>query len=251
MEPKKRRRRHKYTLMIFSDSMDEEGVKQVYLGSKRVQFLKVLFVILLIADICYCVYNPILLAGVRSINQSQNEQIKQLMAEKEALEAENQILTDKVAILSETINQKVKTEEEQATELAELSLPKGFPLTGAATIQQQTTEEEDTDETGEQPKEEWMMVFKGSAGNMVIAAGNGIVEAIEPDTKYENKVVIDHGNGYKSIYRNTGEVIVKTGDEIVRGATLFVIGENNTELGYQIMKDEEYINPEDMVEING
>ena len=33
MEPKKRRRRPKYTLMILSDTMEEEGVKQIYIGS--------------------------------------------------------------------------------------------------------------------------------------------------------------------------------------------------------------------------
>ncbi len=252
MEPKKRRRRHKYTLMIFSDSMDEEGVKQVYLGSKRVQVLTVLLVVLLIADICYCVYNPILLSGARNRSSAQSEQIKQLMEENETLKAENQELTDKVAILSETINQKVKTEEEKAAEFAELSLPTGFPLTGAATIHESVTEEQIAEEDGEQQKEqEPIMVFKGSAGNMVIASGNGTVEAVLPDTQYGNQVIIDHGNGYRSIYRNTGEVVVKAGDEVVRGATIFVIGEENTELGYQITKDEVYINPEEMVEING
>lgn len=259
MEPKKRRRRKKYTLMIFTDSM-EEGVKQIYLGSKRVKVLKVVLSLLLIAVICFCVYNPILLSGVRRINQSQNSQIKQLMAEKESLEAENKALSDKVSILSETINQKVKTEEAQEAELAELSLPTGFPLTGAAAIlDAETQEEEEAGEAAENAEEDYakqeqaepILVFKGTAGNMVVAAGNGIVTAIEPDTEYGNKVVIDHGNGYCSIYRNEGETRVKVGDEVVRGATLFVIGEDNTKLGYQIMQEETYINPEDMVEING
>ena len=88
MEPKKRRRRPKYTLMIFSDKMEKEGVKQLYLGSKRVQIAAVVLGILLIADICYCVYNPILMSGVRNVNRSQAARIEQLMKEKETLEAE-------------------------------------------------------------------------------------------------------------------------------------------------------------------
>lgn len=260
MEPKKRRRRKKYTLMLLTDSV-EEGVKQIYLGSWRVRILKVVLSILLIAVICFCVYNPILLSGVRSINKAQSSQIEQLTKEKETLEAENKELGDKVAILSETINQKVKTEEEQEAELAELSIPTGFPLTGAVAIldPEETGEEaeeaeEDAEETDEEQKKEMtepVLVFKGTEGNMVVAAGNGVVTAIEPDTEYGTKVVIDHGNGYCSIYRNEGEARVKEGDEVVRGATLFIIGEDNTKLGYQITLEETYINPEDIVEING
>lgn len=242
MEPKKRRRRKKYTLMILTDSM-EEGVKQIYLGSKRVRVLKVVFSILLIAVICFSVYNPILLSGVRNINQAQNSQIKQLMKEKETLEAENKELTDKVAILSETINQKVKTEEVEAAEQSKKSLPTGFPLTGAASIVEPDAEDGEAEEP--------ILVFKGSSGNLVAASGAGIVSSVEPDTEFGNKVVVDHGNGYCSIYRNEGETRVKEGDEVVRGSTLFLINEENTTLGYQITQEGTYINPEDMVEING
>lgn len=257
MEPKKRRRKPKYTLMIFSDSM-EEGVKQVYLGSKRLTVLKVLLSIVLIADICYLVYNPIILSGLRERNSSQAVQIKRLKDEKETLEAQNAELTEKVAILSETINQKVQSEEAAAAELAELSIPRGFPLTGSASIQDTETAENEEGEgqeegDGQQVAEETepILVFKGTSGNMVVAAATGTVASVEPDIKYGNKVIIDHGNGYRSIYRNKGDARVKAGDEVVRGSTLFIIGEDNLELGYQIMEGENYINPEDIVEING
>ena len=234
MEPKKRRRRPKYTLMIFSDKMEKEGVKQLYLGSKRVQIAAVVLGILLIADICYCVYNPILMSGVRNVNRSQAARIEQLMKEKETLEAENEELVDKVAVLSETINQKVKLEEQEEAEIAKMSIPDGFPLTGAATIQELENDDEEGAQAGEeemQPEEktEYIMVFTGTTGNMVVASGNGVVTSVEADVEYGNKVVIDHGNGYQSIYKNPGEVRVKAGDEVVRGATLFIIDGGNTE----------------------
>lgn len=252
MEPKKRRRSTKYTLMILSDSM-EEGVKQVYLGARRIKVLKVLLSIILIADICYLVYNPIILSGVRERNTLQASQIKQLREEKAALEAQNAELTEKVAILSETINQKVQSEEAAAAELAESSIPKGFPLTGSASIEEPGEEagENGEEEQQEVQENEPIMVFKGTSGNMVVAAATGTVSSVEPDAKYGNKVIIDHGNGYRSIYRNKGDARVKNGDEVVRGSTLFIIGEDNLELGYQIMEGETYINPEDIVEING
>ncbi len=41
------------------------------------------------------------------------------------------------------------------------------------------------------------------------------------------------------------------GSAIDKGDIIFVIGDNNKELGYQIQLNEEYINPEDLTEING
>ena len=257
MEPKKPRRKPRYTLMILSDTMEEGGVKQVYLGSRRVRVLAVVLGVLLIADICYCVYNPILMSGVRSVNRSQAAQIEQLTEEKATLETENKELADKVAVLSETINQKVKLEEEQEAENERMSIPDGFPLTGAASIQETDAQTAEADETAEteaeqaEEKAEPIMLLKGTAGNMVVASGNGVVITVGTDTEYGNRIVIDHGNGYQSIYRNQGEARVKPGDEVIRGAALFIIADENTDLGYQIIKDENYINPEEIVVING
>ena len=38
---------------------------------------------------------------------------------------------------------------------------------------------------------------------------------------------------------------------MVQGTTLFVIGEDNADLGYQMQKDGSYINPIDMLAISG
>ena len=75
--------------------------------------------------------------------------------------------------------------------------------------------------------------------------------AIEDDIDYGNRIIIDHGNGYKSIYRNSGKVLVKTGDSIGKGYILFAIDSSNTDIGYQIMLNDAYIDPMDVIEING
>ena len=74
---------------------------------------------------------------------------------------------------------------------------------------------------------------------------------MDVDVDYGNVVSIDHGNGYISIYRNNGTPVVKAGNEITRGAILDVVGEDNAELGYSISKDDTYIEPMEMIEING
>ena len=63
--------------------------------------------------------------------------------------------------------------------------------------------------------------------------------------------MVDHGNGYCSVYRNNGTALVKTGEELGKGYILFTIGEDNQKLGYQIIKDDAYIDPMTMIDING
>ena len=74
---------------------------------------------------------------------------------------------------------------------------------------------------------------------------------MDADTEYGTKIVVDHGNGYCSVYRNNGTALVKTGEELGKGYILFTIGEDNQKLGYQIMKDDAYIDPMTMIDING
>ena len=45
--------------------------------------------------------------------------------------------------------------------------------------------------------------------------------------------------------------MVKNGEELGKGYILFSIGEENQELGYQVMKDDEYIDPMLVIDING
>ena len=105
--------------------------------------------------------------------------------------------------------------------------------------------------TMEESKDEKMLVFKAAEGINIITTGSGIVESVDVDITYGTKITIDHGNGYKSVYRNNGTALVKNGEELGKGYILFSIGEENTELGYQIMQDDELIDPMNLIEISG
>ena len=96
-----------------------------------------------------------------------------------------------------------------------------------------------------------MCIFHASVGTTVVAAASGTVIAINDDEIYGHSVWVDHGNGYVTIYRNKGDTTVNVGDSVVQGTTLFVIGEDNADLGYQMQKDGSYINPMDMLAISG
>ena len=60
-----------------------------------------------------------------------------------------------------------------------------------------------------------------------------------------------HSGSYKSVYRNNGTALVKNGEELGKGYILFSVGEDNQELGYQIMEDDQYIDPMLLIDING
>ena len=64
-------------------------------------------------------------------------------------------------------------------------------------------------------------------------------------------VMIDHDNGYFSVYRNGAKPKVREGDVVTDTTELFSIEEGYEDLGYQIIENESYINPLDFMEIHG
>lgn len=233
----KRKRKFNYTIMIFTDSK-EGSIRQLRIDPGVIESL---FIILLAAIIILGVINSRrgdTIAALEEANLKQLEQIGVLEEEKQNLVLLHDELSEKVTILSDTINQKVEQEEAKEAEDAQAHMPVGFPMSSSASMQEADTEEP-------------MVKLNGSEGNSIVASGAGTVRSITTGSTYLHCVQIDHGNGYVSIYRNDGEVMVKEGDELVRGSIIFVIGEENTELGYQITYEEKYMDPMDLLNIDG
>lgn len=141
-------------------------------------------------------------------------------------------------MLSITIQDQTQQIADLQAQIAEQSVPTDYPLTGSASM---------TVITDGDP----MVEFTATEGSTVVAAGKGVVTAVEEDEVYGSRVVIDHGNGYVSIYRNKGESQVKAGDEVASGTTLFMVTEDNRQLGYQIKENDVYIDPTTIIAIKG
>lgn len=278
MEPKKHKRKIRYTVMVISDSA-EGGIRQYFLEQGITTAVAVLLVCMLLAGSGYCIYSAARQEKAEAANQTLHQTVEALTQEKEDLLVRNDELSKNVTLLSDTINQKVQKEEEDA----EKFIPTGFPLAGAATIQESSeliaeadaenpAEEAMAEVVEENPEEEVMaevdeqaeamaeeaereehpiVVFLASAGTSVIATGSGVVEAIEEDAAYGGRILVNHGNGYVTIYRCVSPAKVKVGDEITKGTMLIEMTTEAEELGYQIMKDEAYIDPLELMEIYG
>lgn len=236
----KHTKKTKYMIMLFTDSA-KGGIRQMSIGPAVIRFVMFVQVAVVAVLAVFCYKNgrqSEQIVTLETQNQEQADKIAKLEAENADLAALREELRDKVTILSDTINQKVEEEEALEEERAAAHMPVGFPMSSSAAL-----EEADSGEP--------MVKLTGSEGNSVIASGDGIVLSVATDSVYHNCIRIDHGNGYVSIYRNNGDVMVREGDEIVRGAILYVMGEENTELGYQITYDEKYIDPMELINIDG
>ena len=231
------KRKNKYALLLVTQK-DEGTMKQYSISPALVEVLAAILFLLVVGVICKFVYDSITLKDARKEIVDQIVTINNLTDENEALTVENATLTSKITVLSETVSKKAATEDAISQETVENALPKGFPLSGSATMKE--AEEGDP-----------MLIFSASQGLNVITTGTGVVVSVGADETYGTKVIVDHGNGYQSVYRNNGAALVKDGEELGKGYIIFTVGEENQELGYQIMKDEEYIDPMQLIDING
>lgn len=231
------KRKSKYALILVREK-DDGTIKKHTISSAVVEVTAAVLFVLVVAIICKFVYDSITIKDARKEIVNQIVAINNLTDENEALSVENSTLSSKVAVLSETVSKKTEVEDAISQETVENAMPKGFPLSGSATMKE--AEEGDP-----------MLIFTASNDVNVITTGTGTVVSVDADEVYGTRIVIDHGNGYQSVYRNNGAALVKNGEELGKGYILFSVKDDNQELGYQIIQNDEYIDPMILIDING
>lgn len=254
-----RKRKITYTIILTSDS-PAASHRRMHI---RTGALAVVSFVLFVAVICYAVYTTITMGGYVERSAKQVEQIIQLKEEKDGLTADNKTLSDRVASLEETLERKETQEHELVAAHEENYIPKGFPMSGAAQILEEDTAaqtEGDQEQAANgnddtlkvEAKDEWKeRVFVSTEGTKVVATAPGTVKEVREAEGEVSYVMIDHGNGYITTYRNLGSPIVEEGSQVVKGVALFLVGEGNTETGYSIRKDDDYVDPLELIEIKG
>lgn len=236
MFKKKHKRKVSHIIIFTTDAVDAR-TRQLKIRPWAAGLLTLTVCILLGALIGYITYEGQIWDMNRQKEARQQEAMEVLEQEKASLEAEIEELNAKLEALSTAVNQQSQAADALQEELEQQSLPTAYPLTGSAGIEVVTEGEP-------------MVIFTPSDG-MILASARGMITAVEEDENYGNKVMVDHGNGYVSVYFNRGDAQVKVGDEVSSGTTLFIIGDDNKQLIYQILLDNEYISPTEMLSING
>ncbi len=197
--------------------------------------------LLFLTAVIYCYYLTNHVLTMSEKNKELSVELEEIMAERDLLANENEELKEKVLILSDTVNSKVKEEEEREAEIAKAFIPTGFPLKGTATYQ-----EENTVLDGQAIAE-----FEAAQGTNVIATAQGTVSSIAGDANAGYIIMVDHGNGYYSVYRNGSKPKVETGAAVTRETVMYEIEDGKETLGYQIIENNVYIDPLSLMEIYG
>lgn len=93
--------------------------------------------------------------------------------------------------------------------------------------------------------------LKADKTSVIKAAADGVVKSIVNDPRYGLTVVIQHDEGYETVYANllTAEFVV-VGEEVSQGQTIGTAGNTasfescmESHLHFELLKDGEYLNP--------
>ncbi|MCX6179030.1 MAG: M23 family metallopeptidase [Chlorobiales bacterium] len=89
--------------------------------------------------------------------------------------------------------------------------------------------------------------FSVPEGTKVQSAGDGIVAYAGYDKGYGQKVTINHGYGYKTIYAHLSKSLVRQGQRIKQGEIIALSGNTGVSTGphmhYEVHKDNKIVNP--------
>ncbi len=237
---KQRKKSVSYNILFMPD--DDTMAMRTF--SIKMEVLVLFFAAIAFLVVIALTYCSILMKELDAANNSilaLRMQSEEIIEENSRLVSENEKLQEKVDILSDTVNDKLYQEEQREAQRAKSCMPSGFPLKGTASYNANETELDG------QP----IAYFQVAPGTGVIATANGTVSSVAGSSGNGYIIMVDHGNGYFSVYRNGSKPKVDEGDEVTKATELFVIEAGQERLGYQIIQENQYINPLEFMETYG
>lgn len=188
-------------------------------------------------------------SNLRAQLESQTQLVQQLEAEKEslnnemqALVQENEALRQTAEAVDEGAGEGDKTESEAETETAsDAGIPSRYPCSTTSSLISNYSEDVP-----------YLSISTHEEGN-IVATGKGTVVTVSSDDTYPVIVEVEHEKGYKTRYlcRQDAEVKATEGAQVEAGDTLFTIITDETQLDYQILFEEEAIDPLTVIEAKG
>ncbi len=95
--------------------------------------------------------------------------------------------------------------------------------------------------------------FRGKRGEKIYATADGVVKKAFRNGGYGNYVLINHNNGYSTIYAHMQAYLVHKGDTIKRGQIVGLVGNTGRSTGphlhYEICLDKKPINPYNFMKV--
>ncbi len=165
--------------------------------------------------------------------------------EKQALENELTILRADLSAREQEIQATADAAAEAAAEAereaAAALVPTLYPSSGVGVLTSTFSEEHPYISFTVEPRTD------------IIAAGDGTVRAISSDNTYQYIIEVVHESGYTTyyLYRENADLKVEEGAQVKKGDTLFTITAENTELDYEVLYGDEFIDPLSIIAAKG
>lgn len=251
MNNQRHKRRESFSVLLISNS--DQSSRQFDISLPLIRFFLCLLLVTLIAA-GLAAYGFFSRRGMESQLRSQltdqEKLVQQLTTEKENLESEKTALIAENESLRSEAEQAVAAMAEKEAEEAEEdepepeedpTVPTRYPYSGASVLLSSYTDE--------QP---WLSLST-YAGGTVTAAGNGTVAVISSDDTYRHIIEIEHDSGYRTRYlsRADAEQSVEEGTQVQAGDTLLTITTDETQVDYQIIYQEEPVDPLSVIDAKG
>ncbi|AOM83364.1 M23 family metallopeptidase [Salisediminibacterium beveridgei] len=84
-------------------------------------------------------------------------------------------------------------------------------------------------------------------GTEIYAAADGIVETVSKHSGYGNKIIIDHGNQYETLYAHLHTMDVEPGDKVEKGDVIGGMGTTGRSTGvhlhYEVFQHDAHVDP--------
>lgn len=96
------------------------------------------------------------------------------------------------------------------------------------------------------------IAWSGVENQDIVASDSGtVIWSGYDNSGYGNYVIIDHGNGYKTLYGHANALYVSTGDKVCKGDVIAAVGSTGYSTGphlhFEIIKNGEKVDPEPYV----
>ena len=162
-----------------------------------------------------------------------------LSAQYAALEEENELFRRAETLRAELVEEADSKSSEEAPR--DTSVPSQYPCTAGGIVKEQYTEEHP------------YISFSAQPEDCIIAAGDGTVASVGADDTYPVIIEVDHGNGYRSRYmcQQEAAVSVQAGQQVQVRDTLVTVNGGETQLDYQVIYEEQTIDPLQILEAKG
>lgn len=187
----------------------------------------------------------------KTVEESENELVENNSINQETQTTENET----TSAAKSTINTTTTTEKSESSAKTQKDPTFVSPIESSEVLREYAKDSLVYSET----LKEWIthlgVDIKAEKATVVKSSADGTVKDIKNDPRYGLTIIIEHSNGYKTLYANllTTE-FVSEGEEVEAGQTIGTVGDtavyevvDEPHLHFEILKNNENVNPSDYI----